>query len=135
MSRVPRSQEHLKTGFASEAASAARFRAYARSAEADGLAGLAARFLELAEAKDALAILQLEASGQVRSPERSVADALAEERYENDVLYPKMVRDCGASSAETAEIFHQVVAEQQEHLRRLEELRSSLQMAAGGDVQ
>ena len=30
---------------------------------------------------------------------RSVADAMAEERYENDVLYPKMSRDAGDDAA------------------------------------
>ncbi len=131
MSRVPRSQEHLKTGFASEAASAARFRAYAKDAAARDLPNLARRFEALAEAKDELAVLQLEAAGQVRPVERSVADAMAEERYENDVLYPKMSRDAGG---EAAAVFERVMSTQKGHLEELESLRRELQSAAGSDL-
>ena len=132
MSRVPRSQEHLKTGFASEAAAAARFRAYAKDAAGQDLPNLAQRFEALARAKDELAVLQLEAAGQVRAAERSVADAMAEERYENDVLYPKMSRDSGG---EAAAVFAAVVESQKSHLEELESLRRALQSAAGGDVE
>ena len=132
MSRVPRSQEHLKTGFASEAAAAARFRAYARAAAARDLPNLAARFAALARAKDDLAVRQLEAAGQVRAADRSVADAMAEERYENDVLYPKMSRDAGD---EAAAVFASVVESQKTHLEELDSLRRALQSAAGGDVE
>jgi rubrerythrin len=131
LSRVPRSREHLKTGFISEAACAARFRAFARRAEKEGLPNLAERWLALAVAKDELAILQLEAADQVRRPEQSVADALAEERYENDVLYPKMILDV---DPETADVFRHVMGEQQSHVSRLEELRADLQSAARRDL-
>ena len=132
MSRVPRSQEHLKTGFASEAAAAARFRACAKDAAARDLPNLARRFEALARAKDELAVVQLEAAGQVRAAERSVADALAEERYENDVLYPKMSRD---ADGETAAVFAAIVESQKGHLDELESLRRELQSAGGGDVE
>ncbi len=131
MSRVPRAQEHLKTGFSSEAAAAARYRASARSAAAEGRPELARRWIELAEAKDELAAILLEAAGQVRPPERALADALAEERYENDVLYPKMIRDV-RDDAEG--VFRQVIAAQQEHVERLEKLRAEVRSAAGGDL-
>lgn len=130
MSRLPRFQEHLKTGFAAEAASAARFRAYAARAEQDQMPNLARRWLELAAAKDALAILQLEAAGQVHGEDVDVQEALSEERYENEVLYPKMIDDVGG---ETAQIFERVVVGQDQHLRELEELRRELQ-AARGDI-
>ncbi len=128
MSRVPRSQEHLKTGFASEAASAARFRAYAARAEREGQPNLARRWSELAAAKDELAILQLEAAGQVRDEKSSVDDALAEERFENDVLYPKMIRD---ADPQTAETFRRVVSAQKGHVGRLVELRGALAGSRG----
>ncbi len=131
MSRVPRSQEHLKTGFTSEANAAARYRAYARAAELEGLPNLASKWLDLASAKDELAIRQLTAAGQVRAADCSVADALAEDRFENDVLYPKMIRDLGTDAA--AEIFREVVAAQEGHIEQLDELRKRLQ-AASGDI-
>jgi rubrerythrin len=130
VSRVPRFQEHLKTGFTAEAVSAARCRAQAARAEREGRPKLAAAWLELAAAKDALAIRQLEAAGQVREDRTALADALAEDRFENDVLYPKMIRDV---EGEAADVFRQVVAAQQEHVSRLEELRGALQ-AASGDI-
>lgn len=132
MSRVPRSQEHLKTGFTSEAATAARFRAYAKDAASRDLPNLARRFEALARAKDELAVRQLEAAGQVRAAERSVADAMAEERYENDVLYPKMTRD---ADAEAATVFESIMAAQKDHLEELDKLRRELQAAAGGDIE
>jgi rubrerythrin len=128
VSRVPRFQEHLKTGFTAEAVSAARCRAHAARAEREGQPNLAAAWLELAAAKDTLAIQQLEAAGQVRDGEIALADALAEDRFENDVLYPKMIRDVEGAAGE---VFKKVVAAQQEHVSRLQELRSALQGASG----
>jgi len=128
VSRVPRFQEHLKTGFASEAASAARCRAYAAIAERDGQPQLAAAWRQLAADKDELAILQLEATGLMRRQREAVADALAEERFENDVLYPKMISEVGGDAAA---VFQRVVESQRSHAERLEGLRRSLQEAAG----
>jgi rubrerythrin len=131
VSRIPRFQEHLKTGFIAEAASAARFRAYAKQAQTDGLPNLARVWLDLAAAKDQLAIALLEASGQMRGKDTDLATAISEERYENDILYPKMIRDV---SEPVADVFLKLVASQKEHLRRLESLREAVN-AARGDVE
>jgi rubrerythrin len=131
LSRIPRVQEHLKAAFTAEAASAARFRAFADQAERDGLPNLARAWSKLAAAKDRLAIELLEAAGEVRGKETDVARAVAEERYENDVLYPKMIKDVGEPAAD---VLLKVVAAQKEHLRQLEALREALN-AAQGDVQ
>jgi len=130
LSRIPRSQEHLKAGFTAEAASAARFRACADRARRDGLPNLARRWLRLAEEKDALAVEMLEAAEQVRGSDADLDNAISEERYENDVLYPKMIRDV---DQETANVFLRVVTAQKEHLRQLEVLREEVN-AAQGDV-
>ncbi len=130
MSRIPRAKEHLKTGFTAEAVSAARFRAYAARAERDGQPNLARHWRQLAADKDDLAVRQLEAAGQVRGAALDLGAAIAEERYENDVLYPKMARDV---DDETASVLGAVVARQGEHQRRLEALRDRHQ-ASQGDV-
>jgi rubrerythrin len=130
VSRIPRFLEHLKTGFTAEATSAARYRAYADRARRDGLPHLADRWLRLAAAKDALAVEMLEAAEQVRGLDADLGNAISEERYENDVLYPKMIRDV---DQETANVFLRVVNAQKEHLRQLEALRADLN-AAQGDV-
>lgn len=130
MSRIPRFQEHLKTGFTAEAASAARCRAYAARAERDGLPNLARHWLALAESKDLLAIELLEASEQVRGADADLGNAISEERYENDALYPKMIRDV---NGRVADVLLKVVSAQKDHLRRLESLRESYN-AAQGDV-
>ena len=130
MSRIPRHLEHLKSGFTAEAVSAARFRAYGARAEADGRPNLARHWQRLAAEKDDLAIRQLVAAGQVRGEATDIVSALSDERYENDVLYPKMLREV---DGETADVFLAVIAEQKDHLRRLEDLRERY-MAAGGDV-
>ena len=78
MSRIPRYQEHLKTGFTAEAASAARYRAYAGRAERDGLPNLARHWRALAEEKDRLAIEMLEAAEQVRGTDADLGNAISE---------------------------------------------------------
>jgi rubrerythrin len=115
VSRIPRFQEHLKTGFTAEAVSAARFRAFAARAQQDGMPHLAARWQRLAAGKDRLAVRLLVAAEQVRGLDSDLAAAIAEERFENDVLYPKLL------------------AAQAAHLREIEALRRDLG-AARGDV-
>ena len=130
MSRIPRFQEHLKTGFTAEAASAARYRAYADHARREGLPNLARRWQQLAAAKDALAVEMLAAAEQIRGLDADLGNSISEERYENDVLYPKMIRDV---DEETANVFLRVVNAQKENLRQLEALRKETN-AAPGDV-
>jgi len=131
VSRIPRIQEHLKTGFTSEAVSAAKFRAYAARARRDGLPHLAENWEGLARAKDELARLQLEAAGKVRGGATDIGAEIAEERYENEVLYPKLIQSAG--SDEVVGIFQKVIEAQKEHQRRLEHLRKAL-TGAEGDV-
>lgn len=128
MSRLPRFQEHLKAGFTAEAVSAAYFRAYAERAEKAGKPNLAAKWRALAEEKDRLAAIQLEAAEKIHDEATALRAALAEERYENDVLYPRMMRDVDEA---TAEVFRRVVAAQQEQMAALERLQDDLQAAAG----
>lgn len=133
MSRIPRVLEHLKTGFTSEAQSAAKFRAYAHRAEADGRPSLAEQWRRLAAEKDTLARLQLEATGKIRGGATDLIAEIAEERYENDVLYPKMIRGVGTDE-DAAALFQRVIEAKKDHLRRLEQLRDALH-ASTGDVQ
>lgn len=128
MSRIPRSQEHLKTAFTAEAASAARFRANADRAQRDGQPNLARRWLRLAAEKDALAISLFQATEPASSVDADLGNAISEERYENDILYPKMIRDV---DEETANVFLRVVTAQKEHLRHLEALRQETNSAQG----
>jgi len=128
VSRLPRAMEFLKTGFNAEAASAARFRALAAKAEAESKPKLASALRELATEKDALAISQLEATGQIGEPDESLVAALAEERYENESLYPRMAREV---DPETASVFSSVVDKQGEHARRLETLVDQLSRSRG----
>ena len=128
MSRLPRAQEYLKTGFNAEAASAARFRAAAMRAQEEGHPKLADAWRALAVEKDELARIQLEATGQVRGGSQDLEAALAEERYENDSLYPRM---SGEVAAGTAAVFAQVVPRQQEHLARLDSLLDAMTRSPG----
>jgi len=130
VSRIPRVLEHLKTGFTAEAVSAAQFRAYAHRARQDGRPKLAEQWLRLAEGKDELARLQLEAAGKVRGGATDVATEISDERYENEVLYPKMIRDAGVD-ADAVALFQQVIEAQKEHLRRLDALRRALGESQG----
>ena len=93
MSRLPRHLEHLRTGFNAEAMSAASFRAYAEHAEAAGKPNLALRWRGLADEKDRLASALLHAAGKTEAETASLRDALAEEQYENEVLYPRLIEE------------------------------------------
>lgn len=128
MSRLPRRQEHLKTGFTAEAVAAAHYRAYAARAQKDGLPNLARHWLGLAASKDELAVALLESAGRIHGGLADVKSAASEERYENDVLYPKMVRDV---DPETAQVLLDVVARQKDDLERLQQLRDRLQSSTG----
>lgn len=130
MSRLPRHIEHLKTGFTAEAVSAARYRAYAAQADHEGLPNLAAHWRDLAVAKDELAVALLQAAGQARGAAPDLGAALAEESYENDILYPKMISQV---DEEVAGAFTRTVEAQKETLGRLTDLRNAYQ-ASQGDV-
>lgn len=130
MSRIPRVLEHLKTGFTAEAISAAHFRAYAHRARQDGHPKLAERWLRLAEEKDELARWQLEAAGKVRGGATDLAAEIADERYENDVLYPKMIRDA-ATDHDAVALFQRVIEAQKDQLAHLEALRRALGESQG----
>jgi rubrerythrin len=121
----------LKTGFTAEAVSAARYRAFADRAERDGMPNPVRHWRRLAGEKDALAITELEAAGQVRGAATDLAAAISEERYENEVLYPKMVREV---DGETAEVLLGVIGRQKDHLAHLERLRQGYN-ASQGDVE
>lgn len=127
MSRIPRHFEHLKTGFTAEAVSAAKFRAYARHAERNGLVKLAGHWRELAAMKDELAVTQLEAAGQIAGEAEDLGAALQDERYENDILYPKLIQ--GTDHAATRAVFEKVLAAQQRHLARLVALRDAFNLS------
>ena len=131
VSRLPRAQEHLKTAFAAEAASAAMFRAYATRAEDEEMPVLAEHWRRLAGDKDRLAGELLEAAGQTPDSVGAVREALAEERYENDVLYPRMIGEVDEATATTLE---RTVSKQRDHVDRLEALRRELQ-ASRGDIE
>lgn len=128
MSRLPRHLEHLKTGFTAEAVSAASFRAYAQKAEAEGLENLAQEWRSLAAEKDQMAIDQLSAAGRIQDELRNIIEAITADRFENDVLYPKLIRD---SKGEERDIFQKIVKNQEDHLDRMESLRVSLSSSEG----
>jgi rubrerythrin len=127
MSRLPRHLEHLRTGFTAEAVSAASFRAYAEQAEAAGRPNLAQRWRALAAAKDRLAVDLLRAAGKVESEAANLRDAIAEEQYENEVLYPRLIVDMeDLGHGDEVALLRRVVDAQRRHFGELDELRREL---------
>jgi rubrerythrin len=134
MSRLPRHLEHLRTGFTAEAVSAATFRAFAAQAAGEGKPNLAQRWRALAEEKDRLAIALLRAAGKIEDESRNLRSAIAEEQYENEVLYPRLEADLehlGQSGAVAT--LAEIQAAQQRHLAALDQLRREL-VATTADV-
>jgi rubrerythrin len=127
MSRLPRHLEHLRTGSTAEATSAASYRAYAEHAEAAGKPNLGSRWRALAEAKDRLAIELLQAAGKVEGEVANLRDAIAEEQYENEVLYPRLLADMeDLGHPEEAALLRRLVETQKRHQAELDDLRREL---------
>ena len=127
MSRLPRHLEHLRTGFNAEAASAASYRAFAEQAAAEGRPNLAERWTRLAAEKDRLAIELLRAAGKIESETANLRAAIAEEQYENEVLYPRLQEDLEhLGHAGEVEVLVRVRETQAQHLRELDALRREL---------
>ena len=127
MSRLPRHLEHLRTGFNAEAASAAAFRAYAEQATAAGRPNLAQRWAQLAAEKDRLTIKLLGTAGKIESEAANLRSAIAEEQYENEVLYPRLQEDLEhlGHTGEGA-LLARVRETQARHLHELDALRREL---------
>jgi rubrerythrin len=127
MSRLPRHLEHLRTGFTAEAVSAASFRAFAEQAEREKKPNLANRWRALAEEKDRLAIALLGAAEKVASEAANLRDAIGEEQYENEVLYPRLIADMEhLGYPEEAALLRRLVDDQRHHQAQLDDLRREL---------
>ncbi|MDX1632195.1 MAG: hypothetical protein R3234_10050 [Thermoanaerobaculia bacterium] len=127
MSRLPRHLEHLKTGFTAEAVSAAMFRAFAEEAEQAGKPNLAGFWETLADRKDRLAIAQLRAGGRIKGEEQNLKGTIAEEQYENEVLYPRLIADLeNLGQEEESNLMKRVVEEQERHAEALDRLRREM---------
>lgn len=123
MSRLTRSWEHLKAGFQAEAAAVARLEALARRAEREGKPVLAKALSGLADEKAELAGKLLEALGRSQDWGPELETLAAEERYELEVLYPKMSGDLDGPLRELVE---SVRERHRDHLARLEGWASQL---------
>ena len=127
MSRLPRHVEHLRTAFNAEAMSAASYRAYAEQAEAAGKTNLAQRWRAMAAEKDRLAGELLTAAGKVEIEAANLRDAIAEELYEREVLYPRMIDDMEhLGQAGEAALLRRLVQAHEQHRAELDDLRREL---------
>ena len=127
MSRLPRHLEHLRTAFTTEAVAAATFRSFAAHADGQGKPQLARRYRALAEEKDRLAIELLSAAGGLETEVANLRAAVAEERYETEVLYPRLVEEMEdlAQPAEAA-LLRRIIEAHTRHAGELDALRREL---------
>lgn len=127
MSRLPRHLEHLRTAFNAEAMSAASYRAYADQAEAAGKPNLAQRWRAMAAEKDRLAAELLAAAGKVETETANLRDAIAEELYERELLYPRLIEDMEhLGQAGEAGLLRRLVQAHERHRAELDDLRREL---------
>src|SRR6185503_395846 len=127
MSRLPRHVEHLRTAFTAEAVSAASYRAYAAHAEGAGRPNLAERWRTLAAEKERQAIDLLAAAGKRESEAANLRDAIAEDHYEREVLYPRLIEDMeNLGHPEEAALLRRLVEEHERHRAELDDLRREL---------
>ena len=134
MSRLPRHLEHLRTAATAEAVAAATYRAFAEQAGGAGKPNLAGRWRALAEEKERLAAELLRMAGQIQDEAANLRSAIAEEQYENEVLYPRLEEDLRhLGQADAAGLLERVRGEHQRHLAALDQLRREL-TASTADV-
>ena len=139
MSRPSRQREIGLAAFQAEAAAAARYRRLAASARRRDRSRLAERWEELAARRDALAVRLLEAFEPVGSAAEGALAALAEERYEVEVLLPRLLEEwsnlAGAEEGdERGRVLEALLAEKEDLLDQLADLQRQVEVAAGRDL-
>lgn len=102
MEKKPRTTRNLADAFSGEAQARARYMAFARKAEADGLTKIAKLFREIADQEFEHANEHLRCLGMVKSTLENLEAAVQGETYEFTEMYPKMVKEAKEDGDEWA---------------------------------
>ncbi len=86
-------QENLQDAFAGESQANRKYLAYAKKAESEGYPEIAKLFRAAAEAETVHALAHLRVTGNVRSTQENLTDAMKGESYEFKQMYPKFIKE------------------------------------------
>ncbi len=93
---MSKTDENLLAGLRDESETYMRYHAFARQAEAEGLANVAHLFRAIAEAETVHALNHLDALGGVGETSENLKTALSEEEGDLFTMYPEFIRQARA---------------------------------------
>ncbi len=126
-------EDNLKEAFAGESQANRRYLAFAKKADADGLAMVAKLFRAAAAAETVHAHAHLRALGGIKTTTENLQEAAAGENFEYQQMYPKFIGEAQAENAKAAlASFQNAMAVEQVHHSLY--LKAAKTVEAGSDM-
>ncbi len=116
---MSRTDDNLRTAFASECQSNIEYLAYAHQAMDEGLMQVAQLFREASGAEVVHALNHLKAMGVVRTTLQNLEDAVEGEDLEIKSIYPKFIREAEEEARHDAVDSFKIVYEREKHHRAM----------------
>jgi rubrerythrin len=110
-------QDNLKEAFAGESQSSQKYRAFAKKAEQDGFINVARLFRTAAEAERIHAQEHFKAMDGIGSTAENLQDAIEDETYETEVMYPPMLKQAELDGHKAKRIFSYALEAEATHTR------------------
>ena len=125
--------ENLKEAFAGESQANRRYLAYAKKAKSEGYPEIAKLFRAAAEAETVHAMAHLRVTGNVRSTQENLDEAMKGESYEFKQMYPRFIEEARDEQNKAAlASFQNAMAVEQVHFSLFNEAANAL--AQGKDL-
>ena len=125
--------ENLKEAFAGESQANRRYLAYAKKAKSEGYPEIAKLFQAAAEAETVHAMAHLRVTGNVRSTQENLDEAMKGESYEFKQMYPRFIEEARDEQNKAAlASFQNAMAVEQVHFSLFNEAANAL--AQGKDL-
>ena len=100
---MSKTEQNLRDAFAGESQANRKYLAFAKKADADGLAGVAKLFRAAAAAETIHAHSHLKVLGGINATEDNLKEAIAGETHEFKSMYPAMIEEAVAEGDKKAE--------------------------------
>lgn len=125
--------ENLKEAFAGESQANRRYLAYAKKAKSEGYPEIAKLFRAAAEAETVHAMAHLQVTGNIRSTQENLDEAMKGESYEFKQMYPRFIEEARDEQNKAAlASFQNAMAVEQVHFSLFNEAANAL--AQGKDL-
>ena len=128
--------DNLKDAFAGESQANKKYLAFAKKADAEGLAQVAKLFRAAAEAETVHAHAHLRVMGGIKGTQENLQEAIEGEGYEYQKMYPEFLSEAQAEGNKAAEVsFKNALAVEEIHhglyTEALEAVKSGSDLPAG----